>query len=285
MPGDQAMPAAEEPTADSEAEEEVSLDEILDELESEGMETSGHYDAPDVNPATVKAGSQVEEEGLNEGGSDEGTLKKLAAKISPEIQAKITAVVNSKKGLQEDVTSPEFWSTFAEFLKHPEWWGSINFTKMVAEIGGLGILAGAISAAAAYLGSKVKSFVKGKSAPKEQTPTNELEEAKATIETLRKDLQEVNLLNAKYLYMNKLFKSKSLTEAQKVKVINALDRATNVTEVKLTYETLKESFEKKKETIKESIGFASKPAGVAPKANIMEADTFINRWQKLAGIK
>jgi DNA repair exonuclease SbcCD ATPase subunit len=113
----------------------------------------------------------------------------------------------------------------------------------------------------------------------------ELEEAKATIETLRKDLQEVNLLNAKYLYMNKLFKSKSLTEAQKVKVINALDRATNVAEVKQTYETLKESFETKKQAIKESIGFASKPAGVAPKANIVEADTFINRWQKLAGIK
>jgi len=112
----------------------------------------------------------------------------------------------------------------------------------------------------------------------------ELEEAKATIETLRKDLQEVNLLNAKYLYMNKLFKSKSLTESEKVKVINALDRATNVKEVKLTYETIKESFEKKKQTIKESISFASKPAGVAPKANIMEADQFINRWQKLAGI-
>jgi hypothetical protein len=113
----------------------------------------------------------------------------------------------------------------------------------------------------------------------------ELKEAKATIQTLRKDLQEVNLLNAKYLYMNKLFKSKSLTESEKVKVINALDRATNVKEVKITYETLKESFEKKKETIKESIGFASKPAGVAPKANIMEADQFISRWQKLAGIK
>ena len=113
----------------------------------------------------------------------------------------------------------------------------------------------------------------------------ELEEAKATINTLRKDLQEVNLLNAKYLYMNKLFKSNSLTESQKVKVINALDRATNVKEVKMTYETIKESFTKKKEIVRESVGFASKPAGVAPKANIVEADQFINRWQKLAGIK
>ena len=114
----------------------------------------------------------------------------------------------------------------------------------------------------------------------------ELEEAKSTIETLRQDLQEVNLLNAKYLYMNKLFKSKSLSESQKVKVINALDRATTVNEVKNTYETLKESFtETKKAQLKESIGFASQAAGVAPKANIVDADPFINRWQTLAGIK
>jgi hypothetical protein len=120
---------------------------------------------------------------------------------------------------------------------------------------------------------------------KKEDSDDELEEAKATIETLRQNLQEVNLLNAKYLYMNKLFKSKSLTESQKVKVINALDRATNVAEVKNTYETLKESFsETKKTQLKESIGFASQAAGVAPKANIVDADPFINRWQTLAGI-
>lgn len=121
---------------------------------------------------------------------------------------------------------------------------------------------------------------------KKSKTEEELEEAKATIETLRQDLQEVNLLNAKYLYMNKLFKSKSLTESQKVKVINALDRASSVAEVKNTYETLKESFnETKKAQLKESIGFASQAAGVAPKANIVDADPFINRWQTLAGIK
>jgi hypothetical protein len=112
----------------------------------------------------------------------------------------------------------------------------------------------------------------------------ELEEAKATVEALRQDLQEVNLLNAKYLYMNKLFKAKTLTESQKVKVINALDRASSVTEVKNTYETLKESFESKKQ-LKESIGFASQAAGVAPKQPIIEQDNMMSRWQKLAGIK
>lgn len=112
----------------------------------------------------------------------------------------------------------------------------------------------------------------------------ELEEAKSTIEKMRQDLQEVNLLNAKYLYMNKLFKSKSLTESQKVKVINALDRATTVNEVKNTYDTLKESFEAKTQ-LKESIGFASQAAGVAPKTPIIEQNDMMSRWQKLAGIK
>lgn len=112
----------------------------------------------------------------------------------------------------------------------------------------------------------------------------ELEEAKSTIEKMRQDLQEVNLLNAKYLYMNKLFKSKTLSESQKVKVINALDRASSVTEVKNTYETLKESFESKKQ-LKESIGFASQAAGIAPKQPIIEQDNMMSRWQKLAGIK
>ena len=114
----------------------------------------------------------------------------------------------------------------------------------------------------------------------------ELEEAKSTIEELRQSLQEVNLLNAKYLYMNKLFKSKSLNESQKVKVVNALDRASSVKEVKNTYETLKESFNSPKKTqLKESIGFASQAAGLAPKQPIIEQDNMMNRWQKLAGIK
>ena len=126
---------------------------------------------------------------------------------------------------------------------------------------------------------------KAKHAEEKDEVEKELEEANSTIEELRHSLQEVNLLNAKYLYMNKLFKSKTLTESQKVKVINALDRATSVTEVKNTFETLKESFESKKSPLKESIGFASQAAGVAPKQPIIEQDNMMSRWQKLAGIK
>jgi len=115
----------------------------------------------------------------------------------------------------------------------------------------------------------------------------ELEEAMNTIATLRSELNEVNLLNAKLLYVNKLFKSKNLTEAQKVKVINAFDRAETVKESKNIYETLQESLNvtPAKNSIKESLSYASKPAGVAPNRQpILENDAFVLRMQKIAGI-
>lgn len=116
--------------------------------------------------------------------------------------------------------------------------------------------------------------------------TTELQEAMSTIATLRSELNEVNLLNAKLLYVNKLFKAKNLNEAQKVKVINAFDRAETVREAKNVFDTLNESLstEKAKSQIKESLSFASKSAGVSDRQPIMEGNDFVNRMQKLAGI-
>jgi hypothetical protein len=113
----------------------------------------------------------------------------------------------------------------------------------------------------------------------------DLEEAIATIKTLQVELNEVNLLNAKLLYTNKIFKAKSLNEAQKVKVLKAFDKAATVNEVKTVYNTLSENITTKtKNTIKESVGFASKAAGVAPAQPIVESDAAIRRMQQLAGI-
>ncbi len=115
----------------------------------------------------------------------------------------------------------------------------------------------------------------------------ELNEAVKTIKTLKAELNEMNLFNAKMLYVNKIFKSKTLNEAQKTKVINAFDRATSVKEVENTYKTLLESVGEatKKSSLKESVGFASKPIGSAPARPIVEADAFVTRWQQLAGIR
>jgi len=114
----------------------------------------------------------------------------------------------------------------------------------------------------------------------------ELDEAYAALEAVKAELNEVNLLNAKLLYTNKIFKAKNLTESQKVKVLEAFDKATSVKEAKLVYETLSTGVAAPKKSINESVikGAASKPAGVAAKAPIMEANDQVVRWQKLAGI-
>jgi hypothetical protein len=113
----------------------------------------------------------------------------------------------------------------------------------------------------------------------------ELEEAYATIETLRQDLNEINLLNAKLLYTNKIFKAKNLTENQKVKVLNMFDKAATVKETKLVYETLSEGLKETRKPIKESLGMASKTMGTTNhKQPIVESDSMVSRFQKLAGI-
>ena len=115
----------------------------------------------------------------------------------------------------------------------------------------------------------------------------ELDEAVRTIKALRGELNEINLFNAKLMFVNKIFKAKNLNEAQKTKVVNAFDRATSVKEVENTYKTLLESVNAapKKTSLRESVGFASKAIGNAPARPIVEADAFVTRWQQLAGIK
>ena len=136
----------------------------------------------------------------------------------------------------------------------------------------------------------------GKHSKKEEVvaeeDNSELEEALETIETLKKDLNEVNLLNSKLLYVNKIFKSNDLSESQKVNIIAAFDKAESVKEVKLVFETVSDSVVGKKEsanTIKESkakLGMASKAGGTtaAKPEVISEVSDTVRRMQKLAGI-
>ena len=114
----------------------------------------------------------------------------------------------------------------------------------------------------------------------------ELEEALAQVEELKAQLQETNLLNAKLLYVNKVFKGNNLTESQKANVIATFDKAETVKEVKLVFETVAESFTTKKEVVKESRGFASAAVGNAPSKPevITEVSSQVMRMQKLAGI-
>jgi hypothetical protein len=118
---------------------------------------------------------------------------------------------------------------------------------------------------------------------------SELDEHRNVVKYLRSKLNEVNLLNAKLLFTNKLFRSYGLNNDQKMKVVETFDRAHNLREVKLVYSTLAESFGSKqtKTEIKESKGSASKPVASTKSEKqevISEGHELRDRFKKLAGI-
>jgi hypothetical protein len=119
----------------------------------------------------------------------------------------------------------------------------------------------------------------------------DLNEAYKTIKSLQKTINEVNLLNAKLLFANKLFRAHNMTNEQKVKVIETLDRTNSVREVKLVYSTLAENFKySSNKSTKKSIseGIASKVTKSTKPAQakqvIAENTNFSDRFKKLAGI-
>ena len=133
------------------------------------------------------------------------------------------------------------------------------------------------------------------------TLQTQLKESKQAYKTVRTELNEVNLLNSKLLYVNRIFKANNLSEVQKLSVVETLDKATSVKEAKLIYETVKNTFTisspKKNKTnskrnIKENFrGMASKATGmsrtrkVAPKKAVLkESNDMVARMQKLANI-
>jgi TolA-binding protein len=120
---------------------------------------------------------------------------------------------------------------------------------------------------------------------------DELNEAIKVIKYQRGKLNEVNVLNSKLLYVNKLFKAFNLTENQKIKVVDSLDQADNTKEARIIYNTLNETFNSVKTQLKESIkprSFASKATGIITENKTRRAqpvDDTIARFKKLANIK
>jgi len=114
----------------------------------------------------------------------------------------------------------------------------------------------------------------------------DLEEAYKVIRFMKSKLNEVNLLNAKLLFSNKLFRNHSLNENQKMKVIENFDRATTLREVKLVFATLSESFKfgKTKKTIKESYASKASRSTKPTKKVLSEGNVMADRFKKLAGL-
>ena len=116
----------------------------------------------------------------------------------------------------------------------------------------------------------------------------ELKETREVVQFMRDKLNEVNLLNAKLLFSNKLFRAFGLNNNQKLKVVETFDRTKNLREVKLVYATLAESF-KRPSKLSEAVskGSSSKPTRSTKPAKaevLSEGQEMRNRFKKLANI-
>ena len=130
---------------------------------------------------------------------------------------------------------------------------------------------------------------KGKTHEQVEKLQGELNEYKEAVTFLRDKLHEVNILNAKLLYTNKLFKEFVLSNDQKLKIVETFDRAQTTREIKLVYSTLAESYKDnggdRKEVVKESYA-SKKSGGTAPKTKIITEESQVaDRFRKLAGLK
>lgn len=125
----------------------------------------------------------------------------------------------------------------------------------------------------------------------------QLNKAYEVVGILREKLNEINLLNSKLLYSNKIFRSYALNNDAKTKIIESIDRAKNVREAKLIYQTLTETIATKSEkraqkpfvkAIVENIASTkiapTKPSKKIINENVDPYEAIRKRNQKLAGI-
>ena len=263
--------------------EEEKLDEARPVYKADQVQTDHSYKADYVNEdedfdldSLLKEIESLEEkedvdEEVNEGDLDE------AKEETDEAFAGTGGVPGSRGGLGSSGLQPQKGETIADYEKRV---GGNSSAKILLQ----------------FMKDNPKAFAAA--VAEEVDMSEELEETKAALETVRAELNEVNLLNSKLLYVNRIFKANTLDEAQKLRVVETLDKAESAKEAKLIYETIKdtfnvakskkESFKNKTKSLKEGIGMASKAAGTstAPKQEVIsESSNMVNRFQKLANIK
>ncbi len=297
---EEELPADELPADDmvgAEDEEEIDLDELLREITEMSDEKKDEEVSEEVNeeeidevvdPVTVGAGVAA----LFGGAAGLSALMdKLEAGEFGDKGKKLAMGLRKAGKAAGDATQRH--ESIEEIDEVRPGYGVGEFGGDNALIDAINLLASKAKKAGKKLGDFVKDIELGKMSDAmkevELEESSELEEATATIEELKGQLQEVNLLNAKLLYVNKVFKANNLTESQKVNVIAAFDKAETVKEVKLVFETVADNVVGKtaKGSIKEAkLGMASKATGTtASKPEVIsEVSDAVKRMQKLAGI-
>ncbi len=306
---DKSEDEAFENIAEEAMEETLDLEALLAETEDENLEEAKEEEGEEEEKAGEEAGEEGEKEGEeteNEVEVDitemspeevEDYIRKIAAEEFEKLEAgqgeEIPGMdaeaggeeeidLDAELGESEDINLEEMIDEMADKDEEEIDENEINIDELLAEFG---------------LSEEKEEKEEGMYEAADEDDSKkkmeeELAQALATIDELRSTLQEVNLLNAKLLYMNKVFKGHNLTESQKVQVVKTFDKAESAKEAKLVFESLSSTLAKKeteKSPIKESLGFASKASGIIAgstnKNNVIDSDAQVNRWAKLAGLK
>lgn len=259
----------------SELDEDFDISEILAELDEESKE-------PELDEAkkeeSEESESEEEDETKEEESEETEEEKEVKDMSVEELENMIKDIIAQELGNTEETpVEDEIPSNDVDMTNEPNMGTSeeeIDLDELLAELDALD-----------ETDENDEDEIDEAKKPKTKEKI-EMDEAINTIKILRKELNEQNLLNAKLLYVNKLFKAKNLTETQKIQVITSFDKARTITEAKTIFETLKGNLNTvaKKTTIRESLGFASKASGIAPKKQIVESNDVITRMQKLANI-
>jgi len=279
---------------DEELEEDFDLSSILAELseadKDEELDEAKKEDKEDLDEA--EEGEEEEEEETEEEESEEDESDKITDLTVDELKDIIKDIISAEMGGAEAPEMGDMGADMGDMGGEEEMAVDVDgvegeeVSDEIEEDFDLEELLAELDALDEGDDDKDDMYeAKKKEDKKEKEDKDEMKEALDTIETLRTELNEVNLLNAKLLYVNKIFKAKNLNESQKLKVIAQFDKATTTKEAKAIYESMNSAIEKsKKSIVKESLGFASKAAGVAPKKQIVEVNETVSRWQMLAGI-
>ena len=284
--GSQQVPPSDvPPTGGEEADEDVDLNELLESLKDEvGEEEEEEEEEAKLDEAKKLASSGI---GGNKAGGSEN--KKPSSSASSTSGLESGGIEKEGFPTEDAKVGPEDATKAAR----PNKGNNATSTKFsTPSLGG--------SSGPALKASRPNAVtVDGTTALKEnQNLKKQLNEAEDVIRYVKGQLNEVNLLNAKLLYTNKLFKEYNMNNDHKMRVVEMFDLAKNVREVKLTYANIAESLNfggtdmKKKvvTTTNSSVqsiteGLASKPVGSTKPKDIISESAMVSKFQKLAGIK
>ena len=251
--------------------------EAGEDMEGEDMEDEDMEDMEDedINIDELLAEVEDEENIEDEEELDENFLNRMAGKLTGETKSRIESIA-SKISSGKKLFGDEFIEPTKEEME--------DMVAAIKKDGGAGTVAVDKSTKKVfYTAAKDAS---GAQMPQTSTFENlqtELNETRKVNKVLRRELNEINLLNAKLLYTNRIFKAKNLTEGQKVKVLSTFDKASTVKEIELVYETLNGTFNAKKKPMNENLGRASKSTGITKSTKpIIEVNDAYSRMRELA---